>query len=80
MNNTIKQKNIICNCQNEIQIFDQKLMYFENFEILECYKHFKDRFNERVGYWEVWICYLRGNCISINKQKMNRLIGNYIKD
>jgi hypothetical protein len=71
----------------EEQEFDQKLMYIEDSEVLRCFNHFKERYDERTGrdmtyinYWDVWIQYLRGYSINIQDKHMYRIIGNYLKD
>jgi hypothetical protein len=74
-------------CPKEIQNFDPKLINSNDIEVMRCYNHFKDRYKERLGndlsynsYWEVWICYLKGYCVGIHNNRMDRAFGNYLKD
>lgn len=70
----------------EIQNFDPKLINFNDIEVLRCYEHFKNRYNERLNknipyndYWETWVYYLRGFCVGIHNNRMHRVLGNYVK-
>ena len=63
----------------EIQKIDKKLMYLDDIEVLQCYEHFKNRYEERLNkkisyknYWESWICYLRGYCVGIHNNSHKR--------
>lgn len=68
----------------ENQKFNPNLKYVKNREIISCFKHFKERLDERIGgdlayetYWDTWIVYLRGKFVVENDGMMFRMIGNY---
>lgn len=88
-------KGQISRSSKEKQDIDAELLYCENFHIIECYNHFKDRYSERYvkkdcnsklskltyeSYWNDWVKNLRGDFLYYDNGRMVRLIGNYIKD